>query len=189
MAFPGVDIVIHAAALKQVPAAEYNPFEAVKTNILGSSNVIQAAIEARVEKVAVLSTDKAVNPANLYGATKLCAEKLFVAGNSYSGDGKTAFSIVRYGNVVGSRGSVIPLFRKQRKNGVVTVTDARMTRFWITLEDAVAFVMNRVESMVGGEIFVPKIPTMGIMDLARPSAPNARPRSSASAPGRSCMKR
>jgi len=171
MAFSGVDLVIHAAALKQVPAAEYNPFEAVKTNVLGSANVIQAAIETGVKKIVALSTDKAVNPANLYGATKLCSEKLFVAGNAYSTDDSTRFSIVRYGNVVGSRGSVIPLFQKQRHNKVVTVTDPRMTRFWVTLEDAVAFVMKRVEHMVGGEIFVPKIPTMGIMDLAKAVCP------------------
>lgn len=174
MAFSGVDLVIHAAALKQVPAAEYNPFEAIKTNIIGSTNVIEAALEAGVAKTVVLSTDKAVNPANLYGATKLCSEKLFVAGNAYSGDDGVSFSIVRYGNVVGSRGSVIPLFCQQRQNGTVTITDIRMTRFWITLNDAVSFVMNRAEEMVGGEIFVPKIPTMGILDLAKAVCPECK---------------
>ena len=170
-AFSGVDIVVHAAALKQVPACEYNPFEAVQTNILGAKNVIDAAIDQRVKKVTAISTDKAVNPINLYGATKLCAEKLFVQGNSYSGEGGTRFSCVRYGNVVGSRGSVIPMFKKQRKNGKITVTDERMTRFWLTLEQGVRFVIRCIEVMRGGEVFVPKIASMRIMDLAEAVAP------------------
>ncbi|MDQ5846632.1 MAG: UDP-N-acetylglucosamine 4,6-dehydratase (inverting), partial [Acidobacteriota bacterium] len=171
-AFDGVDIVIHAAALKQVPACEYNPFEAVQTNILGAKNVIDAAIDKGVKRVVALSTDKAVNPINLYGATKLVAEKLFVQGNSYVGGEATRFSCVRYGNVVGSRGSVIPLFLKQRQSGKVTVTDERMTRFWITLDQGVDFVIRCAESMHGGEIFVPKIPSMKIMDLTDVIAPD-----------------
>lgn len=166
-AFHGVDIVIHAAALKQVPACEYNPFEAIQTNIVGAKNVIEAAIDRGVEKVIAISTDKAVNPINLYGATKLCAEKLFVQGNSYSGMSGPRFSCARYGNVVGSRGSVLPVFLKQRKNGMITVTDARMTRFWITLEEGVNFVFACINLMRGGEIFVPKIPSMNIMDLTK----------------------
>jgi UDP-N-acetylglucosamine 4,6-dehydratase len=171
-AFHGVDIVIHAAALKQVPACEYNPMEAIKTNILGSSNVIDAALDTGVTHVLALSTDKAVNPVNLYGATKLCGEKLFVQSNAYAGGMTTRFSCVRYGNVVGSRGSVIPVFLKQRQNGKVTITDARMTRFWITLEQGVRFVIRCIEQMHGGEVFVPKIPSMSIMDLAKAVAPN-----------------
>ena len=170
-AFHGVDIVVHAAALKQVPACEYNPIEAIKTNIVGGTNVIEAAIDQGVKKVLALSTDKAVNPVNLYGATKLCAEKLFVQGNAYSGDHGTQFSCVRYGNVVGSRGSVIPLFKKQLVTGKVTVTDPRMTRFWITLDQGVRFVINCIERMHGGEVFVPKIPSMNILDLAAAIAP------------------
>jgi UDP-N-acetylglucosamine 4,6-dehydratase len=170
-AFHGVDLVVHAAALKQVPACEYNPIEAIKTNIVGGTNVIEAAIDQGVKKVLALSTDKAVNPVNLYGATKLCAEKLFVQGNAYSGADGTIFSCVRYGNVVGSRGSVIPLFKKQRETGKVTVTDRRMTRFWITLDQGVHFVINCIERMHGGEVFVPKIPSMNIMDLAHAIAP------------------
>ena len=173
-AFEGVDIVIHAAALKQVPACEYNPMEAIKTNILGSSNVIDAALDAQVEKVIALSTDKAVNPVNLYGATKLAAEKLFVQSNSYAGGRKTRFSCVRYGNVVGSRGSVVPVFLKQRDQGEVTVTDERMTRFWISLEQGVRFVIRCAENMHGGEVFVPKIPSMTILDLAKTIAPDAK---------------
>jgi UDP-N-acetylglucosamine 4,6-dehydratase len=165
-AFHGVDYVVHAAALKQVPTCEYNPFEAVQTNVIGAQNIIDAAIDRGVKKVLALSTDKAVNPVNLYGATKLCAEKMFVQGNSYSGPENTRFSCCRYGNVVGSRGSVIPLFHEQRKTGTVTVTDPRMTRFWITLEQGVDFVIRAIEQMHGGEIFVPKIPSMNIMDLA-----------------------
>ena len=164
-AFKGVDIVVHAAALKQVPACEYNPFEAVQTNIIGAKNVIDAALDEGIEKVLGISTDKAVNPVNLYGATKLCAEKLFVQGNSYAGAGGTKFSCARYGNVVGSRGSVIPMFLKQRESGTVTVTDPRMTRFWITLDRGVRFVMSCLQEMEGGEIFVPKIPSMNIMDV------------------------
>ncbi|MCS5696641.1 UDP-N-acetylglucosamine 4,6-dehydratase (inverting) [Desulfofundulus thermocisternus] len=169
-AFYGVDYVIHAAALKQVPAAEYNPFEAVQTNIIGTQNVIDAAIDCGVQRVIALSTDKAVSPVNLYGATKLCLEKLVVAGNSYAG-GRTRFSVVRYGNVVGSRGSVIPLFLKQKETGVLTVTDERMTRFWITLEQGVSFVLHCLKIMHGGEVFVPKIPSMRIIDLARAICP------------------
>jgi UDP-N-acetylglucosamine 4,6-dehydratase len=172
-AFEGVDIVVHAAALKQVPACEYNPMEAIKTNILGSSNVIDAALDAEVEKVIALSTDKAVNPINLYGATKLAAEKLFVQSNSYAGGRKTRFSCVRYGNVVGSRGSVVPVFLQQRDRGEVTVTDERMTRFWISLEQGVRFVIRCAEQMHGGEVFVPKIPSMTILNLAKTIAPVA----------------
>lgn len=173
-AFHGVDYIIHAAALKQIPAAEYNPFEAVKTNILGAQNIINVAIDRGVKKVIALSTDKAANPVNLYGATKLCADKLFIAGNSYVGRHETVFGVVRYGNVVGSRGSVIQLFLKQRPTGVLTITDPRMTRFWITLEQAVNFVLYSLEKMVGGEIFVPKLPSMNIMDLAAAIAPECQ---------------
>jgi UDP-N-acetylglucosamine 4,6-dehydratase len=171
-AFHGVDVVVHAAALKQVPACEYNPFEAILTNVMGAKNIIDAAIDRGVQKVLALSTDKAVNPVNLYGATKLCSDKLFVQGNAYAGIDKTRFSCVRYGNVVGSRGSVIPLFREQSAKGRITVTDARMTRFWITLEQGVRFVVSSIEQMHGGEIFVPKIPSMNIMDLAKAIAPD-----------------
>ena len=172
-AMHGVDVVIHAAALKQVPACEYNPFEAVKTNVLGANNVIEAAIDQGVERVVALSTDKAVNPVNVYGATKLCAEKMFVQGNSYAGGLKTRMAVVRYGNVVGSRGSVIPLFLDQRDGGELTITDERMTRFWLTLDEGVDFVVRAVERMQGGEIFVPKIPSMRVIDLARAIAPDA----------------
>lgn len=171
-AFDGVDIVVHAAALKQVPAAEYNPIEAIKTNVLGAANVIDAAIDREVSKVIALSTDKAASPINLYGATKLCSDKLFVAANSYSGTHETRFSVVRYGNVVGSRGSVIPLFLKQRATGKLPITDPRMTRFWITLERGVEFVLQSLEEMHGGEIFVPKIPSMKLIDLARVIGPD-----------------
>lgn len=173
-ALHGVDYVIHAAALKQVPAAEYNPFEAVKTNIIGAQNIINVAIDQKVNRVIALSTDKAANPINLYGATKLCADKLFIAGNSHSGDANTRFSIVRYGNVVGSRGSVIPLFKEMSKKGEISITDKRMTRFWITLEQGVRFVLKCLEIMHGGELFVPKIPSMDIMDLAEAIAPNCK---------------
>jgi UDP-N-acetylglucosamine 4,6-dehydratase/5-epimerase len=172
-AMHGVDIVVHAAALKQVPACEYNPMEAIKTNILGSSNVIEAALDAGVKKVLALSTDKAVNPINLYGATKLAAEKLFVQSNAYAGGMATRFSCVRYGNVVGSRGSVVPIFLQQRQSGKLTITDARMTRFWLTLEQGARFVIRCIEQMHGGEVFVPKIPSMKIEDLARAIAPQA----------------
>jgi UDP-N-acetylglucosamine 4,6-dehydratase/5-epimerase len=171
-AFSGVDIVIHAAALKQVPACEYNPFEAVQTNILGAKNVIDAAIDTGVRKVLAISTDKAVNPVNLYGATKLCAEKIFVQANSYAARGSCLFSCSRYGNVIGSRGSVIPVFLEQRKTGTVTITDDRMTRFWITLDQGVSFVVRCVEEMRGGEIFVPKIPSMRLIELAKAVAPD-----------------
>ena len=170
-AFRGVDVVVHAAALKQVPACEYNPFEAIQTNIIGGRNVIDAALDNEVERVVALSTDKAVSPANLYGATKLVAEKLFVQANSYAGDGPTRFSCVRYGNVVGSRGSVIPLFREQRRQGRLTITDDRMTRFWITLPQGVQLVIQAAETMHGGEVFIPKIPSMNILDLAKAMGP------------------
>lgn len=173
-AFDGVDIVVHAAALKQVPACEYNPLEAVKTNVLGAANVIDAAIDSNVKKVIALSTDKAVNPVNLYGATKLCAEKQFVAANNYSGYHKTQFSVVRYGNVVGSRGSVIPLFLKMKETGRLAITDSRMTRFWLTIEQGVAFVLACLDRMRGGDIFVPKIPSMNILELADAVAPGCR---------------
>jgi UDP-N-acetylglucosamine 4,6-dehydratase len=171
-AFVGVDIIIHAAALKQVPTAEYNPFEFVKTNVIGAQNVIDAAIDCGVKKVVALSTDKATNPINLYGATKLCSDKLFIAANSYSGYSGTRFSIVRYGNVVGSRGSVIPFFQEQSRTGRIPITDERMTRFWITMQQGVNFVMQCLEQMSGGEIFVPKIPSMKLLDLARAIAPS-----------------
>lgn len=170
-AFDGVDIVVHAAALKQIPSCEYNPFEAIQTNIWGAKNIIEAAIDQGVKKVMAISTDKAVNPINLYGATKLCMEKLFVQGNSYSGEGGPRFSCVRYGNVVGSRGSVIPVFKEQRNTGKITITDERMTRFWITLEQGVRLVIRCIEQMQGGEVFVPKIPSMRIMDLAEAVSP------------------
>ena len=173
-AFRGVDYIIHAAALKQVPAAEYNPFEAVKTNILGAENIINVAIDERVKRVIALSTDKAANPINLYGATKLCSDKLFTAGNAYVGQKETCFSVVRYGNVVGSRGSVIPFFLKKRAEGLLPITDPRMTRFWITLQRGVDFVLSCFDRMVGGEVFVPKIPSMTLMDLARAVAPDCR---------------
>ncbi|MGV8081474.1 MAG: UDP-N-acetylglucosamine 4,6-dehydratase (inverting) [Syntrophales bacterium] len=171
-AFRDVDYVIHAAALKQVPAAEYNPFEAVKTNILGAQNIINVAIDQGVKRVIALSTDKAANPINLYGATKLCSDKLFIAGNSYVGMGDSCFSVVRYGNVIGSRGSVIPFFIKCREEGAIPVTDPRMTRFWITLQQGVDFVLDSLDRMVGGEMFVPKLPSMNIMDLAKAIAPD-----------------
>jgi UDP-N-acetylglucosamine 4,6-dehydratase len=173
-ALDGVDVVIHTAALKQVPACEYNPFEAVKTNVLGAQNVIECSINRGVKRVMALSTDKAASPVNLYGATKLCSDKLFVAGNVYSGGKITRFSVVRYGNVVGSRGSVVPLFLRKRKEGVLSVTDERMTRFWITLDQGVDFVLESVELMRGGEIFVPKIPSMRVTDVARCIAPGCR---------------
>jgi len=170
-AFRGVDYVIHAAALKQVPAAEYNPFEAVNTNILGAQNIINASIDQKIKRVIALSTDKSVIPVNIYGATKLCSDKLFVAGNSYVGSDETLFSVVRYGNVFGSRGSVVPFFLKKKAEGVLPVTDPRMTRFWITLEHGVEFVLKNFERMVGGEVFVPKLPSMNIMDVAKAIAP------------------
>jgi len=171
-ALQGVDLVIHAAALKQVPACEYNPLEAVRTNVLGAANLIDAAIDTGVKKVLALSTDKAVNPSNLYGATKQCAEKMIVQSNAYSGLHGPRFSCCRYGNVVGSRGSVVPLFLQQREEGTITITDPRMTRFWITLEQGVEFVNRCVELMHGGEVFVPKIPSMNIMEFAGAIAPD-----------------
>jgi UDP-N-acetylglucosamine 4,6-dehydratase/5-epimerase len=172
-AMHGVDIVVHAAALKQVPACEYNPMEAVKTNIMGTSNVVEAALDAGVKKVLALSTDKAVNPVNLYGATKLAAEKLAVQSNAYAAGSATRYACVRYGNVVGSRGSVVPVFLNQRDHGKVTITDDRMTRFWLSLEQGVRFVIECIEEMRGGEVFVPKIPSMKVIDLARAIAPEA----------------
>lgn len=173
-AMKGVDIVVHAGALKQVPACEYNPFEAIKTNILGSQNVVEAALDCGVERVLAISSDKAVNPVNLYGATKLVMEKLFVQGNAYSGGGNPHFSCIRYGNVIGSQGSVIPVFQKQRASGKITVTDERMTRFWLTLEGGVRHVIWCLEEMQGGEIFVPKIPSMSLMDVAEAVAPECK---------------
>ncbi|MDC0865578.1 UDP-N-acetylglucosamine 4,6-dehydratase (inverting) [bacterium] len=171
MAMTNVDIVVHAAALKQVPAAEYNPFEAVKTNIIGSQNVIDAAIAQGVKKVIALSTDKAAAPINLYGATKLTADKLFIAANNYKGENEIKLSVVRYGNVMGSRGSVIPFFKKEKDKGVLPITDNNMTRFNITLNEGVDFVLKCLDGMWGGELFVPKIPSYKILDIAEAIAP------------------
>ncbi len=174
-AFSGVDYVIHAAALKQVPAAEYNPTECIKTNINGAINVIDAALYNNVKKVVALSTDKACNPVNLYGATKLCSDKLFAAANVYRGtERKPIFSIVRYGNVLGSRGSVVPFFKEKATTGVLPITDPRMTRFWITLDQAVHFVIHTMDFTRGGEIFIPRIPSMKITDLATAIAPDCK---------------
>jgi UDP-N-acetylglucosamine 4,6-dehydratase len=173
-AMDGVTVVVHAAALKQVPACEYNPMEAINTNILGTANVVEAALETGVHKVLALSTDKAVSPANLYGATKLAAEKLTVQSNAYSGERPSRFSCVRYGNVVGSRGSVVPIFLRQREQGVLNITDERMTRFWLSLEQGVRFVLHCIEVMQGGEVFVPKLPSTSITDLAQAIAPDAK---------------
>jgi UDP-N-acetylglucosamine 4,6-dehydratase len=173
-AMNGVHVVVHAAALKQVPACEYNPNEAILTNIMGGRNVIEEALDNGVERVMALSTDKAVNPVNLYGATKLAAEKLFVQSNAYAGGKGTRFACVRYGNVVGSRGSVVPVFLQQRGSGTVTITDERMTRFWLSLEQGVRFTVSAIEQMQGGEVFVPKIPSMKVADLARAIAPGCR---------------
>lgn len=173
-AVDGVGTIVHAAALKQVPTAEYNPLEAIKTNVIGAANIIDAAIDRNVRRVLALSTDKAANPINLYGATKLCSDKLFVAANAYSGFHGTRFGVVRYGNVVGSRGSVIPYFLAQRSTGRVTITDPRMTRFLITLDKGVEFVVQSLERMLGGEIFVPKIPSVRVTDLAQVIAPECR---------------
>ncbi|MGE0039755.1 MAG: UDP-N-acetylglucosamine 4,6-dehydratase (inverting) [Vicinamibacterales bacterium] len=170
----GVDVLIHAAALKFVPLGEYNPFEVVKTNITGATNVIDVALDAGVPRVIALSSDKAANPLNLYGATKLCADKLFIAGNSYAAAGRTRFAIVRYGNVLNSRGSVIPFFLNRRASGVLPITDPEMTRFWITLQQGVTLVLGALGWMQGGEIFVPKIPSMRLVDLARAVAPECR---------------
>ena len=174
MAFEDIDIVIHAAALKQVPAAEYNPFEAVKTNIIGGQNVIDAAIAQGVKKVIALSTDKAAAPINLYGATKLTSDKLFIASNNYKGENDIKLSVVRYGNVMGSRGSVIPFFNTQKNTGVLPITDERMTRFNITLQEGVDFVIECLDKMWGGELFVPKIPSYRILDLAKAISPESK---------------
>jgi UDP-N-acetylglucosamine 4,6-dehydratase/5-epimerase len=170
----GCDLIVHAAAMKQVETCEYNPFEAIQTNVHGAENIVNVALDVGVPRTIALSTDKAVNPINLYGATKLCAEKIFVQGNTYAASHAVRFSCVRYGNVVGSRGSVIPLFQRQRESGVLTITDERMTRFFITLGDAVEFVISSAERMIGGEIFLPKIPSVHITDLAQAIAPEAR---------------
>lgn len=169
----GVDVIVHAAAMKQVPACEYNPFEAVQTNVVGAENVVAAAIENDVPLTMALSTDKAVNPVNLYGATKLAAEKIVVQGNAYAADSPARFANVRYGNVVGSRGSVVPIFKAQAETGVVTITDERMTRFWITLDQAVDFVLDSLDRTGGGEVFVPRIPSMSVIDMAEAIAPGA----------------
>ena len=174
LAMRDVDFVIHAAALKQVPAAEYNPHEFIKTNVDGATNIVEAALRAGVQKVVALSTDKAVNPVNLYGATKLCSDKVFIAANSYAGDAGTTYSVVRYGNVVGSRGSVVPLFAKQRGEGSLTITNPEMTRFLITLQKGVDFVLESLENMVGGELFVPKIPACSVSDIANVIAPESK---------------
>ena len=175
-AFDGVDVVIHAAALKQVPTCEYNPFETVKTNVLGAQNIIDCAIDKKVKKVVALSTDKACAPINLYGATKLCSDKLFIAGNAYCGSQETRFSVVRYGNVAGSRGSVIPFFKKLVAEGAteLPITDMRMTRFWLKLDQAVEMVLEAIEHMQGGELYVKKIPSMKMPDLAKAIAPNMK---------------
>lgn len=175
-AFEGVDVVVHAAALKQVPACEYNPFEAIKTNVSGAQNVIDAAIDKKVKRVVALSTDKACAPINLYGATKLCSDKLFIAGNCYCGSQETKFAVVRYGNVAGSRGSVIPFFQKLVNEGAkeLPITDIRMTRFWLKLEQAVEMVLEAIKNMQGGELYVKKIPSMRMSDLAMAVAPNLK---------------
>lgn len=173
-ALDGVEAVVHAAAIKQVDTAEYNPFECIRTNVLGAENVINACIDAGVERTVALSTDKASSPINLYGASKLCSDKLFVAGNHYASHSRSRFSVVRYGNVMGSRGSVIPLFRQLAKSGILPITDERMTRFWITLDQAVRFVIASFDRMHGGEIYVPRIPSTRILDLATAIAPEAK---------------
>lgn len=173
-ALDGVEAVVHAAAMKQVDTAEYNPFECIRTNVLGAENIINACIDAGVERTVALSTDKASSPINLYGASKLCSDKLFVAGNHYAGHSSTRFSVVRYGNVMGSRGSVIPLFRELAPSGRLPITDERMTRFWITLIQAVQFVIDSFDRMHGGELYVPRIPSTKVVDLARAIAPHAR---------------
>jgi len=178
-----VDVVVHAAALKHVPICEYNPIEAIKTNIDGTRRVIDAAIDNNVEKSILISTDKAVHPVNLYGATKMVAEKLFVQGNAYTGNRNIKLSCARYGNVIASNGSVIPLFQEQKKTGEITITDERMTRFWMTLEQGVQFVIQSIEIMEGGEIFIPKIPSMKLTDLAEAIAPGARRKITGIRPG------
>lgn len=167
----GVDVIVHAAAMKQIPASEYNPMEAIKTNVIGAENIVNAAINNGIQRVIALSTDKAANPANLYGATKLCSDKLMIAGNVLAGKRETKFSVVRYGNVLGSRGSVIPFFLEKAKSGLIPITDPRMTRFWLTLEEGVAFVLDSLERMYGGEIFVPKIPSFKVTDVAKVVSP------------------
>ena len=167
----GVDIIVHAAAIKQIPAAEYNPMEAIKTNIIGAENIVNAAIENGVKRVVALSTDKAANPANLYGATKLCSDKLMIAGNILAGKHPTRFAVVRYGNVLGSRGSVIPFFKEQQASGVIPITDVKMTRFWLTIDEGVQFVLDSLLRMQGGEIFVPKIPSFKVIDVAKVVSP------------------
>lgn len=183
LAFEGVDIVIHAAALKQIPAAEYNPMECIKTNIIGAQNVIEAALHTRVKKVIAISSDKAAAPVNLYGATKLCAEKLFIAANNIKGSRQLNFSVVRYGNVMGSRGSVIPLFLKTKNKGYIPITDPQMTRFNITLDEAVDLVFFAIKNAQGGEIYVPKLPSYKITDLAKAIAPKNKIRISGIRPG------
>ena len=170
----GVDFVVHAAAMKQIPASEINPVEAIKTNIFGAENIVNASITCGVKQVIALSTDKAANPANLYGATKLCSDKLMIAGNSALGNSTTKLSVVRYGNVLGSRGSVIPFFKEQGKLGVIPITDPNMTRFWLTIEDGVEFVLKSFERMQGGEVFVPKIPSFKVIDVAKVVAPDVK---------------
>ena len=172
-AMGGVDTVVHAAAMKQIPASEKNPMEAIKTNVIGAENIVNASIRAGVKKIIALSTDKAANPANLYGATKLCSDKLMISGNTSSGNTVTKFSVVRYGNVLGSRGSVIPFFKEKSKSGIIPITDIEMTRFWLTIEDGVDFVLKSIERMQGGEIFVPKIPSFKVVDVAKVIAPEA----------------
>src|SRR4051794_19052515 len=179
----GVDVIVHAAALKQVPACEYNPFEAVQTNVIGAENVVSAAIENEVPVTVALSTDKAVNPVNLYGATKLCQEKITVQGNAYAADSPSRFAVVRYGNVVGSRGSVVPLFKAQAETGVITITHPDMTRFWITLEQSVQLVLHAIDAAGGGEVLIPKIPSMKVTDLADALAPGAEQRMVGIRPG------
>ena len=183
LATRGTDVIVHAAALKQVPACEYNPFEAVQTNIVGAENVVSAAIANDVPRTIALSSDKAVNPVNLYGATKLCAEKIITQGNAYSGETHARFASVRYGNVIGSRGSVIPLFKRQSEEGELTITDEAMTRFWITLPAAVEFVIASLERMEGGEVFIPKIPSMRLSDIIEAVAPTAPRRTIGIRPG------
>ncbi|WP_291325676.1 UDP-N-acetylglucosamine 4,6-dehydratase (inverting) [Desulfovibrio sp. UCD-KL4C] len=170
-AFSNIDIVIHAAALRTIPSCEYNPYEAVKTNILGTQNIIEAAINEKISKLITISTDKAANPMNLYGATKLCADKLFINGNNYAGLNGPRFSVARYGNVLASRGNIIEYFLKSKKTGKIDITDPNMTRFWITLEQSIDFVLNSLEVMQGGEIFIPKIPSMSIGDIAKALCP------------------
>ena len=182
-AMEGVDVVVHAAALKQIPLGEYNPFEPIQTNIIGTKNVIEAALDTKVTRSILISSDKAAYPVNLYGATKMCAERLFVQGNVYVGKQKMMFAVVRYGNVLGSRGSVVPLFRVQKTEGKLTITDSHMTRFWISLEQACKFVDRVIEQMRGGEVFIPKLPSVKIVDLAKAIAPKAEIKTTGIRPG------